>query len=211
MRSEAPTVFVVDDDPALLQSMARLLQTTGYRAETYSTAESFLAAKVAMSDACLILNVDLPGLNGLELQQMLAQRGSHLPIIFMAGRESIPVTVRAMKAGATTVLVKPFEEPELICQLESALAQSRKEASRWAEVTSLRKRHASLTPREAEVFSKVVAGKPNKQIALDLRIEETTVKVHRGRVMRKMQAQSIAELVLMAERLSFSDSRDAKS
>jgi FixJ family two-component response regulator len=204
METEAPTVFVVDDDEAVLRSVERLLQAAGYRAETFSTAENFLAAKVSLSRACLILDVELPGLNGLELQRKLAERHSYLPVIFIAGHGSIPMSVRAMKAGAVTFLAKPFEEHELISHVERALAESWKEASRSAELTSLRKRHASLTARESEVFAQVVAGKLNKQIAFDLQIGETTVKVHRGRVMRKMQARSVAELVIMAERLSLS-------
>jgi FixJ family two-component response regulator len=210
MRSEASTVFVVDDDPSLLRSVERLLQTAGYHAETFSTAESFLAAKVATRGACLILDVNLPGLNGLELQRKLAERGSHLPVIFIAGHGSIPMTVRAMKAGAVTFLPKPFEEPELIGQVEKALAQSREEARKWAELTSLRQRHATLTARESEVLLQVVSGKLNKQIAFALQIGETTVKVHRGRVMRKMQAQSVADLVIMAERLSLSPAQDPR-
>ena len=142
------------------------------------------------------------GLNGLELQRKLAASGSHLPIIFIAGHGNIPMTVRAMKAGAVTVLAKPFEGAELVTQIERAIEQARKEEHKWAELASLRKRHAALTSRESEVFSQVVAGKLNKQIAADLRIKETTVKVHRGRVMRKMQAVSVADLVIMAERLN---------
>jgi len=208
MRTE-PIVFVVDDDSALLTSMERLLGTAGYRTKTFSTAESFLAAKAAENnDACLVLDVDLPGLNGLELQRKLAASGSHLPIIFMAGHGNIPMTVRAMKEGAVTFLAKPFEESELIGQIERAIELSRKEAHKWAELDALRKRHASLTPRESEVFAQVIAGKLNKQIAADLQIEETTVKVHRGRVMRKMQAVSVADLVIMAERLHLSPSHD---
>lgn len=202
MQLDAPTVFVVDDDPGLLKSVERLLQTSGYQTAGFSTAESFLAAKPALAGACLLLDVDLPGLNGLELQRRLSERGLHVPIIFIAGHESIPTAVRAMKAGAVSFLPKPFEKSELIPQIEAALARARKEAIAWEELTSLRKRHARLTPREREVFAQVVEGKMNKQIAFDLHIGEKTVKVHRGRAMRKMQARSIAELVIMAERLT---------
>ena len=201
MQREIPSVFVVDDDAAVLRSLERLLRLSGYQVETFSTAEAFLAAKPSTSGACLILDVDLPGLSGLDLQRKLVARGSRLPIIFIAGHGNIPMTVRAMQAGAVTFLTKPFEESELVSQIERALARSRKEARRWAELSSLRQRHSTLTSRENQVFAEVVAGKLNKQIAFDLKIGEATVKVHRGRVMRKMQARSIAELVVMAERL----------
>src|SRR5215470_15119091 len=145
MQREIPSVFVVDDDAAVLRSLERLLRIVGYSVETFSTAEAFLAAKPPTSGACLILDVDLPGLNGLELQRKLVARGSRLPIIFIAGHGSIPMTVRAMQAGAVTFLTKPFEESELIGQIRRALAHSRKEALRLAEISSLRKRHAMLT------------------------------------------------------------------
>jgi len=195
-----PVVYVVDDDLSVLKSLRRLLAVCGFRVETFSSAREFLQNYLDDVPGCLVLDICLPGLNGLELQRTLAEEGHALPIIFITGHGDIPTSVRAMKAGAVDFLPKPFTDKALIDSIEQALDKSRCDNAVRSELAGIRKRLATLTPRETEVLKYVVTGKLNKQIAADLGIAEKTVKVHRGRVMQKLQARSVAELVLISEK-----------
>lgn len=194
-------VYVVEDDPSVRQSLGNLLRAAGFQATLFASAEEFLAVSLADAPGCLVLDVRLPGLNGLDLQARMNAAGSDLPIIFITGHGDIPMSVRAMKAGATEFLTKPFRDDELLAAVEQALARSAAQYARKAELAALNRRYASLTAREREVMALVVAGLLNKQIAAELGASEITVKVHRGQVMRKMQASSLPELVRAAERL----------
>ena len=200
MNEAQPVVFVVDDDLSVLKSLRRLLAVCGFRVETFSSALEFLRNYQGDMTGCLVLDIRLPGLNGLELQRTLAEQGRSLPIIFITGHGDIPMSVKAMKAGAMDFLPKPFTDKALLEAIEHALDKSRSDISVRSELDDIRKRLATLTPRESEVFKYVVTGKLNKQIAADLGIAEKTVKVHRGRVMEKLQAQSVADLVRIAEK-----------
>lgn len=196
-----PMVYVVEDDPSVRQSLGNLLRAAGFQATLFVSAEEFLAASLADAPGCLVLDVRLPGLNGLDLQARMNAAGTDLPIIFITGHGDIPMSVRAMKAGAAEFLTKPFRDDELLAAVEQALARSAAQQARKAELAALKRRYASLTAREREVMALVVAGLLNKQIAAELGASEITVKVHRGQVMRKMQASSLPELVRAAERL----------
>ena len=198
---ERPTVFVVDDDDSVRRGLERLLQTKGYRTVSFASAEEFLREKVDHQVACLVLDVNLPGLNGLELQNWLSQRGILLPIIFITGHGDVPMAVRAVKSGAASFLVKPFSEKALVTEIEEALAICRRKFQEHSETASIQRYYGTLTAREREILAFVVSGKLNKQTASDLGIVENTVKVHRRRVMRKMHAESVAELVVMAQKL----------
>lgn len=197
------TVFVVDDDASLRSGLARLLRAAGHVVQTFDSAEAYLTARPQHRGAsCLVLDVMMPGRSGLELQAELNALCSRIPIIFVSGQGSIPVAVRALQEGAATFLEKPLDPDELLAAVEAALARHATLLDRERHLGELRRRHTSLTPRERQVLSGVVAGQLNKQIAFDLGITEKTVKAHRGRLMEKMAASSVAELVRMAEQLS---------
>ncbi|MFY9793651.1 MAG: response regulator transcription factor [Candidatus Sulfotelmatobacter sp.] len=201
MNEAAPVVFVVDDDPIVCTSMKRLIRTLGLEVQTFNTAQEFLRAKRPNAPGCLVLDVRLPDLSGLDLQQELAKARIDLPIIFVTGHADIPMSVRAMKAGAVEFLTKPFREQDLLEAIQHGIAQDRETRERRAAISELQQRLDSLTPREHEVFPLVVSGLPNKQIADQLGASEKTIKVHRGQMMRKMEAESLADLVRMSERL----------
>ena len=195
-----PIVFVVDDDAWVRESLETLIQDEGWRSETFATAQEFLDRPRAFTPSCLVLDISLPGLNGLELQKRLAER-TDMPIIFITGHGDIPMSVGAMKAGAVEFLTKPFNDEVLLTAIRQALERSRLALAREAEMQELRNHYASLTPRERDVMALVVSGLLNKQIAGDLGIAESTVKAHRGQVMQKMKANSVADLVKMTARL----------
>jgi FixJ family two-component response regulator len=194
-------VFVEDDDVSVRESLAALLTSVGYAARAFASAHEFLAYGPESSPGCLVLDLELPDLHGLELQARLTADGRYLPIVFISGHADVPKTVRAMKAGASEFLTKPFRDDVLLEAIERAVALSRTELTRRAELDALRQRHESLTPREREVMTWVVAGLSNKQVGLQLGMQEVTVKAHRGRVMHKMRAESLADLVRQAARL----------
>ena len=201
MNQVEPVVFVVDDDASVRGSLENLLRSVGLHVAVFASAQEFLASPHANAPGCLILDVRLPGVSGLELQEQLRRSRPDLPIVFITGHGDIPMTVRAMKAGAVEFLTKPFRDEELIDAVEQALRRVRESSDEREERIALRGRYESLTPREREVMSHVVAGQPNKVSAADLGISETTIKIHRGHVMQKMRADSLAELVRMADRL----------
>jgi FixJ family two-component response regulator len=194
-------VFVVDDDLSIREAIKSLISLTGVRVETFGTAQEFLRTERPDLPGCMVLDVELPGLSGLDLQRELAAHGIKLPIIFITGYGDIPMSVRAMKAGATEFLTKPFRDQDLLDAIQQALERDRAARRHSKEIAELRKRFDALTSREREVMNLVVGGWLNKQIGFELKISEITVKIHRGRVMGKMGAQSLAELVRMTERL----------
>jgi FixJ family two-component response regulator len=196
-----PIVFVVDDDISVRESLELLIQTEGWQPETFASAQEFLARPRAPVPSCLVLDVSMPDLNGLELQQRLAPDRGDMPIIFITGHGDIPMSVRAMKAGAIEFLTKPLGDEALLGAIAQAIERSRSALAREAEGRILRDRYAGLSPREREVMDLVVAGRLNKQVGGELGISEITVKAHRGKVMRKMHADSLADLVKMAAQL----------
>jgi FixJ family two-component response regulator len=200
-KSVTPIVFIVDDDISVRESLELLIQSEGWQPETFESAQEFLDRPRALVPSCLVLDVSLPGLNGLELQKRVAAERTDMPIIFITGHGSVPMTVQAMKAGAVEFLTKPFKDEVLLSAVRSALERSRAALTDEAGMQSLRERYASLTRREGEVMALVVSGLLNKQIGGELGISEITVKAHRGQVMQKMNADSLADLVKMGEKL----------
>lgn len=207
MNEAPPIVFVVDDDASVCLSLKRLLRSIGLEARTFASAQEFLRGERPNTPGCLILDVRLPGLGGLDLQEELAAEKIDLPIVFITGHGDIPMSVRAMKAGAVEFLTKPFREQDLLEAIQRGIEQHRVVRRHNAEMRILQQRYALLTPREREVFPRVTSGLLNKQIAAELGASEKTIKVHRGQVMQKMKAESLADLIHMAEKLGLPPTR----
>lgn len=194
-------VFVVDDDPSVRRALKRLIESEGLQVELFGSAPEFLQGRRPDAPSCLVLDIKLPGITGLDFQHQLSGAGIRIPIIFITGHGDIPMTVRAMKAGAVEFLTKPFRDKDLLDAIQLALGRDRTRRQEESEIAVLQERFESLTPREQEIFRLVVSGRPNKQIAAELGTSEITIKVHRASVMRKMQAEYLADLVRMAGRL----------
>jgi FixJ family two-component response regulator len=205
---QQPIVFVVDDDISVRESLELLIKFAGWQPETFASAEEFLARPRTASPSCMVLDVSLPDLNGLELQKLIGTDRVDMPIIFITGHGDVPMTVQAMKAGAVEFLTKPFDDEVLLSAIRHAIKRSTAVLDDQAEITTLRSSYDSLTPREQEVMRLVVAGMLNKQIGLKLGISEITVKAHRGKVMQKMKADSVADLVKTAVKLGLSPAKN---
>jgi FixJ family two-component response regulator len=204
MSESPPIVFVVDDEPAICLSLKRLVKSVGLEAQTFNSAQEFLRAKRPDGPGCLVLDVRLPGLSGLDLQQELLDAKVDLPIIFITGHGDIPMSVRAIKAGAVEFLTKPFRDQDLVDAIQHGIEKHRAARQESVKLTEFRALYDSLTPREREVFPLVAAGLLNKQIAAELGTGEKTIKVHRGQVMHKMKAESLAHLIRIGEKLGLS-------
>jgi FixJ family two-component response regulator len=200
-REQDTTIAIVDDDPSVRRGLERLIRSVGWKAETFASAQEFLALPGAEAPSCLVLDLQLPGLSGLDLQKRMTEVGLEIPIVFLTGHGSIPASVQAMKAGAIEFLTKPVDEEDLLKAIQEALERDRRTRQQHAEMHELQRRYELLTAREQEVMQQVISGLLNKQIAAQLRITEFTVKFHRGHIMRKMRADSLADLVRMAENL----------
>jgi FixJ family two-component response regulator len=211
MMQPAPIIHVVDDDEPFRVAISRLLRAAGYDARSYTSVGSFLLVRSAESPGCILLDVRMPGFNGLDLQEALTMQAETLPIIFMSGYGDVPSTVRAMKAGAIDFLTKPVQHAALLKAIENALAHDARERILREQLKDWRARYETLTTREQEVFNRVIAGKMNKEIAVELSAAERTVKAHRAQVMKKMHAASLAELVHIAERLNAGGARPPSS
>ena len=201
MTEPPPIVFVVDDDPSVRRAIQRLVESVGLQVADFGSAKEFLRNGRPDAPSCLVLDVRLPGISGLDFQRELAEANIHIPIIFVTAHGDIPMTVRAMKAGAVEFLTKPFRDQDLLDAVQVALERDRARRQKEAEIATLRDRYESLSAREREVVAMVVSGQLNKQIAAEIGTTENTVKAHRGRAMEKMQAESLADLVKMVERL----------
>lgn len=198
-----PTVFVVDDDAAVRGGLQQLLQTIGLNVQTYASADEFLASYRAGQPGCLVLDIRMPGMGGLDLQEQLAERGIQLPIIFLTGHGDVPAAVRALKAGAMDFLEKPFNSQVLLDLIQQAIRRDADTRTRDAQESEITRRLTTLTAREREVLDMMIVGKANKVIAMELDISERTVEFHRGKIMRKMRARSLAELINMVRRPAF--------
>jgi FixJ family two-component response regulator len=209
MSHAVPIVFVVDDDVSVRESLELLIRCEGWEPQTFASAPEFLAQPRTLVPSCLVLDISLPGLNGLDLQKQVAVERSEMPIIFITGYGDVPKTVQAMKAGAVEFLTKPFSDDALLSAIRQAVERSEATLGQAAEMRTLRDRYASLSGREREVMALVVAGLLNKQVGSDLGISEITVKAHRGRMMQKMKADSLAALVIMAARLGLARAPEA--
>jgi FixJ family two-component response regulator len=205
--ADVPTVFIIDDDASVRESIHDLVESVSLRAESFATAQGFLSGEPRDGPSCLVLDVRLPDTSGLDLQQELSRAGVKITIIFITGHADIPMTVKAMKSGAVEFLTKPFREQDLLDAIHRALRCDRGVREKQKQLAELQKRYSSLSARECEVISLVVSGLLNKQIAAELGSSETTVKIQRGRVMQKMQAKSLPDLVRMADRLKISTHR----
>ena len=202
--ADVPTVFIVDDDRGMRQAIQDLVESVGLRAEAYATGQEFLRRKRTSDPSCLVLDVRLPQVSGLDLQRQLAETGVQIPIIFITAHGDIPMSVRALKSGAVEFLTKPFRDQDLLDAIQQALQRDSAAREQQTEIHELNERYQSLTVREREVMNLVVSGMLNKQIASEIGASEATVKIHRGHVMQKMQAGSVADLVRMADKLKLS-------
>jgi len=212
LRESRPVIAIVDDDPSVREGLQSLIRSAGWSVETFSSAQEFLTRSRAKAPSCLILDLQLPDLSGLDLRKRMATTDLEIPIVFLTGHGDIPASVQAMKAGALEFLTKPVDEQDLLRAIQEAIDRDRRTRQRHADLHELRSRHDSLTAREREVMQQVISGLLNKQVAAELNITEFTVKIHRGQVMRKMHADSLADLVRMAESLGIrSHKREART